>query len=185
MINVFKDFELIPFNTEHLNDPIYLSWLNDKKVIKFLGRPEYFKDVSIDNINEYYESVRKNQYIHFFAVYYLPENKFIGTAKILLLDSYNGIYDIGDVGIMIGDTSFWGKGFSHLILAKLCIYAIKILKVRKLTAGAISENIAVVKSFKKIGFKVEGVLRQKIQINSEYFDHILLGCFTEEFSFHL
>ncbi len=180
MINDFKDIRLEPFGIQHLNNPSYISWLKDITVVKYLGRPEYFKEVDIEQINEYYNNIINNKYIKFFAVYFIPDNKFIGTVKISLSNSYNEEYDIADIGIMIGDKSYWGKGLSPIILLSISSYALNGLKVRKLTAGAISENVAVIKSFQKIGFKIEGVLRKKIYLNGEYLDHILLGCFKEE-----
>ena len=180
MINDYRDIRLEPFQIKHLNNPNYINWLKDIEVVKYLGRPEYFKEVKIEEINKYYNDMVSNEHIKFFAVYFIPENKFIGTAKISLSNSYNDEYDIADIGIMIGDRNFWGKGLSSVILSSISSYALNNLKARKLTAGAISQNIAVIKSFQKIGFKIEGVLRKKIYLNGEYLDHVLLGCFNEE-----
>ena len=163
-----------------MNNPNYIRWLKDNEVVKYLGRPEYFKDVDIEEIHKYYNSIISNKYIKFYAVYFIPDNKFVGTAKISLSNSYNEEYDIADIGIMIGDRNYWGKGLATMILSSISIFAVNSLKVRKLTAGAISENIAVIRSFQKIGFKIEGVLRKKIYLNGEYLDHVLLGCFYEE-----
>jgi RimJ/RimL family protein N-acetyltransferase len=97
-----------------------------------------------------FESDSNKLLFKFFAVYFIPDNQFIGTVKISLSNSYNDEFDIADIGIMIGDKSFWGKGLSSIILLSICSYALNELKVRKLTAGAISENVAVIKSFQKI-----------------------------------
>jgi ribosomal-protein-alanine N-acetyltransferase len=180
MIYDYKDIRIEPFGLYHLNNPVYISWLKDQTVVKYLGRPEYFKEVDIDELYKYYNNIILDKNIKFFAVFFIPENKFIGTAKISLSNSYNDEYDIADLGIMIGNRSFWGKGLSPMILSLLCIYSLNGLHARKLTAGAISENYAVIKAFQKLGFKIEGVLRKKIYLNGEYLDHILLGCLKEE-----
>uniref|UniRef100_UPI004048C133 GNAT family N-acetyltransferase n=1 Tax=Algoriphagus sp. TaxID=1872435 RepID=UPI004048C133 len=181
MVKYGTEIGIVPFDTIHVADPVYLFWLNDPLVVKYLGRPEYFESVELSDLEAYYKEVKANKHIHFFAVYYLPDNKFIGTAKISLSHSYNNVYDIGDIGIMIGERSYWGKGLAKKILSTVCRYAVEELSVRKLTAGAISGNASVVKAFESIGFVVEGVLRKKIFLDDMYMDHILMGCFKEDF----
>jgi ribosomal-protein-alanine N-acetyltransferase len=176
------EISIVPFDIIHLADPVYLFWLKDPLVVKYLGRPEYFESVELSELEAYHKEVKANKHIHFFAVYYLPDNKFIGTAKIALSNSFNNVYDIGDIGIMIGDRSSWGKGLAKKILSTVCRYAFEELSVRKLTAGAISRNVPVVKAFESIGFVVEGVLKKKIFLDDMYMDHVLMGCFKEEFA---
>jgi len=41
-------------------------------------------------------------------------------------------------------------------------------------------NIAVVKAFQRIGFKIDGRLRDHLAVADKYCDHILMSCFEYE-----
>ena len=57
----------------------------------------------------------------------------------------------------------------------------KILFPRKLTCGIMANNPAMVRVFEKLGFRREATLRRQIPFEGDFLDHILLGCFAEEY----
>jgi hypothetical protein len=71
---------ILPFIEKNLYDYNYLNWLNDKEVIKFIGRTEYFIDVKIEDIEIYFKESLKDPLILFFAIYY--DEQFVGTYKL-------------------------------------------------------------------------------------------------------
>jgi ribosomal-protein-alanine N-acetyltransferase len=171
---------VVPFSELHLTDPKYLHWLNDMQVMRLIGREEYLKPVNLDMARGYVEELWSNKYTYFFAVYSIKFDIFVGTAKINYLNDIGVNTGTADVGIMIGDRTVWGSGIATDTLLTVSRYAFDTLGVRKLTAGAVSENIAVIKAFKKIGYVEEARLRKKIKIMGQYMDHVLLGCFPNE-----
>jgi ribosomal-protein-alanine N-acetyltransferase len=172
---------LVPFAEKHLNDEKYLLWLRDQEVIKYIGREEYFGEIFFDEIKKYVTSVWENKYVSFWAVYLSEYNKFIGTVKINYFNEAGLKSKTADIGIMIGERSIWGKGIAGFTLSLVCEYGFNQLSARKLTAGALANNIAVIKAFKKIGFVEEGRIRSRLLIGGEYHDHVLMGCFPNEF----
>ena len=175
-----KRVKLVPFTEEHLNDPKYLSWLKDYEVMRYIGRPEYFKPFEFKMVQDYIESLWQNEYVTFFAVL-TQEGTFIGTAKINYLDAQGFETKTADIGIMIGNRNEWGKGYASDAIKAACAYAFDTLGARKLVAGCNAKNGAVVRIFEKAGFKEEGRIRKKLFCEDEWCDHILLGCFKEEF----
>jgi ribosomal-protein-alanine N-acetyltransferase len=175
-----SNVRLVVFDENHLNDKKYLEWLRDFEVMKYIGREEYLKVVSFEEVIEYVQNVWNNDYIYFYAIYKKENNSFIGTAKINFEDKSGFQAGTADIGIMIGDRNSWGKGLATEVLRVLCNFAFLSLNARKLTAGGLAVNISIIKAFKRIGFFEEGFLRKKVLIGDEYFDQILLGCFPEE-----
>ena len=55
------------------------------------------------------------------------------------------------------------------------------MNFRKLTAGAMGTNKAMIHVFQKQGFIIEGTRRLQDRLESVYVDHIFLGCFKDEF----
>ncbi len=174
-----KKVRVQKFTIEHARNKAYIKWLNDKEVTKFLGR-EDLENVKTQDALIYFKAVESNDLAYFYALYDSCSDTFIGTCKVSLLAASGIKGGICDLGIMIGDKNFWGKGYgseSIKIVANMCFES---LNIRKITAGCYSNNIAMIKAFQNNGFKIEGVLKKQLKYNKEYVDHILFGCFIED-----
>jgi [ribosomal protein S5]-alanine N-acetyltransferase len=184
MVNMIKilgnGIYLMPFETQHLNNPRYYSWLCDPEVVKYLGREELLAGVPFDEINAYIDNLWKSQYCHFFAVFHAETDIFIGTSKISFGTERDFKHKIADIGIMIGDRYFWGKGLATETLRAVSAFAFDTLSARKLSAGGFEANTSVIKAFMKIGFKIDGRLRKHLSIGHDYCDHVLMSCFEHE-----
>jgi RimJ/RimL family protein N-acetyltransferase len=103
----------------------------------------------------------------------------IGTAKISNIDNVNGICNIG---LMIGNRNFWGAGIGKESLSLLIDYAFKDLNIRKISDAIQSNNSRSLAANLKLGFSVEGVLKEQIWHEGEqkYLDKILIGLFAKD-----
>lgn len=127
-------------------------------------------------IREYVKQLNVSSKDSFFAVYY--EDVFIGTYKVGHIDWRCGV---ADIGIMIGNPQYRGRGLSTQIIQMSLDYCFRTLGLRRLTGGCFSTNIAMCKSFERAKFKQEGVLRKHIYEQGTYCDHILYGLLKEEY----
>ena len=89
----------VPFGERHLNDPDYLSWLHDYEVVRMLNRPDYWEPVRFAEVAAYCRTLMSSENDHFFALYYRPENLFLGTLRAGHIDWTSRT---ADIGIMIG-----------------------------------------------------------------------------------
>jgi len=168
----------IPFGREHLSHPAYLSWLRDKDVVRTLNLPAYMESpVSAQAVTEYCERLFESERDLFLALYDAPADRFVGTLKAGGIDRHHGL---ADIGIMIGDKSAWGRGLAADSIGALAKHLFEAMGLRKLTAGAMAINPAMIAVFEKLGFKREGVLRDHDRYDGGLCDHILLGCFRNE-----
>lgn len=172
--------QLIKFSEKFLNDPAYISWLQDYNVIKTLNRPEYSKKVEFKDLENYVKLLLKSNTNIFWAICLKEKEKFIGTLKVSKINYYS---KTSDLGIMIGDKNEWGKGYAQQSLKLAGNYLFSQLSMRKLTSGVMSINTPMIKVFKNLGFKQEGVIREQDFFENKYYDHIHYGCFKNEFSF--
>ena len=175
-----KLVHMVPFAEMHLYDPAYYQWLRDINVVRYIGRDELLAGIPFSEVEDYVKQLWANEYCSFLAVHDNESGKFIGTAKVNFITERGRKHGIADMGIMLGDRNFWGKGMSADILRAISIYAFDTLKARKLSAGAYSLNVAVVKAFLRIGYKVDGNLREQLHVDDGYCDHVLLSCFESE-----
>ena len=168
------------FEREHLYDPSYHRWLRDADVVRYIGREELLEGVSFAAIEDYVKGLWADENIVFLAVQDRETDNFIGTAKIRTVDEQGMRSRYGDIGIMLGDRSCWGRGLATEVLRCVSRYAFDNLNVPKLTAGAMSPNTAVIRAFRRIGYVEEGRLRRQFFFEGSYCDHVLLGCLRGE-----
>lgn len=165
------------FTTRDLKDARYLGWLRDLEVMRTVYRYEYLMPMRRVEIDKYANALMGSREDCFFAIYARSEGDFIGTLRIGHIDWRAGV---GDVGILIGDRSYWGKGIATDAVATACAYAFQGLGLRKLTGGTASTNVAMRRCFERLGFKREAVLRKQLRIGGELVDHILYGIFADD-----
>lgn len=166
------------FTAEHLNDPRYLAWLRDYDVMKTVGRDEYIeRQIEFKEVKEYVKNIWSNDNIVFFALCHKKDNLFIGTVKINIV---NPRTKEADIGIMIGEKKYWGRGLATEAIKTVCKYCFEVLKLRRLVSGCMAVNIAMVKTFKRSGFVQEGLFRKKDLFEGGYIDHVYFSCFADE-----
>ncbi|MBK7627798.1 MAG: GNAT family N-acetyltransferase [Bacteroidales bacterium] len=166
------------FTKTELYDEKYFLWLRDLEIITQIYHLDYFLPLDFSEVVEYVQSLWDSKSDCFFAIYYKENNKFIGTQRIGHINWRTGI---ADMGIMIGDEEYRGKGLSKDIMRTSMKYAFKNLSLRKLTGGTSRTNIAMQKCFEGLGFVKEGVIRSQLLIDGEYIDHILYGILKSEY----
>jgi CMP-N-acetylneuraminic acid synthetase/RimJ/RimL family protein N-acetyltransferase len=172
-----KMIRLEEFTEKHLHDPNYYTWLQDKEVVEMIGRPDYLTAFPFCIIEDYVMNVKSSSNAYFFALYFKKNARFIGTVKLGSIDWQNRS---ADVGILIGDKQYWGKGISKDAVLTVSLYAFEKLGMRKLTGGCLSTNIAMRRCFERVGFMKEAVLRKKVPFKGKFVDHILYGVFKDE-----
>jgi RimJ/RimL family protein N-acetyltransferase len=173
---ITENLIISPFKKKDVNDK-YLSWMNDKSVIHYLGREDYFKGFTLKDGIDYLDEMKKNPEVSFLSIYHKDAN-FIGTCKVISI-SNSDKNKISEIGIMIGDKSYWGLG-----LAKETIWGLSnklfLEKNQKIMAGGFASNLSMVNAFKSVGFKEEGIIRRRIYSKNKLHDSIVLGCFKDE-----
>ena len=148
----------------------YLGWLKDPLVARYLECR--YERHSIKKLKDYVRKIKRDPGYAFFAIVLKGENRHIGNIKI---GPINRIHNSADVGVLIGDTSCWGKGLATEAIELAADYAFKKLNLHKLTAGAYECNIGSIKAFKKAGFAVEAVRKSHYFYGGRYIKGLLMG----------
>ena len=171
------DIFIRPINEKDITED-YLSWINDKQVNQYLETR--FNQVSIDELSNYVSEILKDENVYFFAICLNVSNEHIGNIKI---GPINKIHKRGEIGLMIGNKNYWGKGYGKQSIDLVCKFAFKELKLNKITAGCYSTNIASKNAFLKNAFVIEGVFEHHfIDSNGKWVDLISLSKFNGTFN---
>lgn len=167
---------LRPLKKEDINKR-YLFWLNDADVTRYMQMR--FSPPNMIDLKKYYESVKCRNEARMFAIVKKDGDEHIGNIKLDHIDPY---HKFADLGIIIGEKKYWGKGYGQEACKLLLKYAFGILKLNKIILGVYSINIPAIKAYEKVGFKNEGRLKNIISFNGRFVDDILMGISKNEFS---
>ena len=85
----------------------YLRWLNSKVVNEFLE--SRFVKYTLKSLKDYVSFCEKDKNTFFFAIIDKSTQKHIGNIK---LGPINWNHKFAEIGIMIGDKSYWGRGIA-------------------------------------------------------------------------
>ncbi len=101
----------------------------------------------------------------------------IGLTGLLGIDRLHGT---AECFCVIGEKSFWGKGIGTQIHSLLIQWAFDEMKLHKIWAVVYPNNAAVLKLVKKLGFEIEGTLREEKYIAGKRIDLFRIGVLRNE-----
>ena len=128
----------------------YISWLNDPIVNQYLE--VRYKKQTKETVSNYINSFYREEEKYIWGIYH--DEKMIGTTTLAF---FNKEYNSVAVGLMIGDTDYWGKSASDSALNFILDFSFNKLKKDSVIGGTYDENIGMVGAFKKFGFEREHV----------------------------
>ena len=83
-----------------------------------------------------------------------------------------GVAQTGQIGYWIGER-YAGKGLMLDALALLMSHAFEVLRLHRIEAACIPDNLRSLRLLEKAGFQREGLLRSYLRINGVWQDHYL------------
>ncbi|MFX0145764.1 MAG: GNAT family N-acetyltransferase [Candidatus Hodarchaeota archaeon] len=163
---------LIPHNSKYIN--LYLKWSNNWKVRK------YARDILpivAEDMKKWFEtSERRTRNYIGFTIWHKNDKKPIGIADLSLIDWVNGW---ANVGLVIGEPSYWNRNIATEATELIIEYAFNELSLHKLQGCAAVENIGSWKIAEKVGFIFEGIGKQDMYVDGKYLDEKRY-CFLRE-----
>jgi len=128
----------------------YLDWLNDAEVMRFSN--QRFRQHIREICEAYWASFEDTP-----NLFLIVHERASGTAIGTLTAYANPHHGTCDVGIMIGDRDYWGRGCGQEAWSLLTEWLLTHGKVRKLTAGCLAANTAMVRLMERSGMQPDGV----------------------------
>ena len=156
---------------EHCSNK-YVSWLNNPAVYKYL---ETGGNYTLETLKNYLSSVEGNPEMLFWAIHLKSNDEHIGNIKI---DPINKRHGLGEYGILMGETTEWGKGYAKEASVSILDYCFDILNLRKITLGVVEKNTSAVSLYKSLGFEIEGVYKKHGLYGNEYLDVFRMALFN-------
>ena len=153
----------------HAGGP-YLAWLADPHITRFLE--VRFNRYDENRLRDYIKTENDRADAVLFGMFAATTSRLIGTIK---LSNIHRQHRNCAVGLMIGDSSVWGKGYATEAIALACRYAFEVLGLHRVVAGCYATNVASARAFAKAGFVAEGRLRDDRLDGAEWVDTLLMA----------
>lgn len=153
--------------------PLLQKWINDPDVRQFLKR--IFPAMEADE-REWLERIHKNA-DKGVALMIVVDGKAIGTMG---LHGINWKDRFATTGAMIGEKSYWGKGYGTDAKMALLDYAFNTLGLRKIMSRVFAFNERSLAYSLHCGYRIEGRLKRQRFAHGRYWDEIILGLFRSQ-----
>ncbi len=173
----FLDGERVYLRAIAVSDasPEYLSWLNDEETTRGLSSGLF--PSNMDELKAFLDRITVNRNAIMLAICDKTNNQHIGNIK---LDNFDWVGRTCELGLLIGNKNYWGKGIGYEVCMLALEYAFDDLNIRKVLLAVYENNPAAINLYKKLGFVEEGRLRQHIFEGGQYYDKFFMGIFAEE-----
>lgn len=127
-----------------------LAWLRDPDVVRF--SEQRHREHTLSTQLRYVASFTGESRL--WAIHLVQSGQYIGNLSA----SHDEPNDVADVGIMIGETAYWHKGYAGEAWQAACNWLLDRNGgvIRKLEAGCARNNVAMLKIIQASGFKQEG-----------------------------
>ena len=124
----------------------YLDWFQQEEIKRYIMHVPS----SLDELTGYILDNQADSTAYLFGIF--PHNSTQHIGNIRYEFAYNG-NDKVDMGILLGDQQWRGKGVAAEAINAVSNYFFKQFGTREIILGVDSANVAAVKVYEKIGFK--------------------------------
>jgi RimJ/RimL family protein N-acetyltransferase len=167
---------LRPLERADLTDR-YLGWLNDPEVNRFLDAGIF--PYTFDELESFYQHVVGARDQVLCAVVDQASDQHIGNVK---LGPIVWVHRRATFSILIGDKSFWGKGYGTEATRLMVQYGFARLNLHRIELGVLDNNPAAIRAYQKVGFAVDGRAHEYAFVNGRYVDCIWMSLLEQDFS---
>lgn len=157
-----RNIYLRPITTDDTDDVI--RWRNSDNVKKyFIYQGDFTREGHLRWLEE---KVNTGDVIQFMIIE-KESDRAVGSVYLRDVDRDNGK---AEYGIFIGEDDSRGKGYGTQAARLMLAYAFGEAGLHRIYLRAFADNERAIASYKKVGFSVEGILRDDVCIRGEYRD---------------
>ena len=155
--------------------PLRVKWMNDPEIREMLNAPY---PVSEQSTKKWLASVLEDSARIDFAICMKETDCVIGYTGFRNIDLIN---NKAESYTGLGETKYWGKGYAKESKIAALSYIFKKYNLNKVYALIWSKHTRSIEMNKRIGYRVDGVLREDLYSNGEYRDMVIMSLLRDEF----
>ena len=150
-----------------------VKWFSDPQVTQFLGRNA---PVTLAEEERWFRDYVRRADEQIFAIEI--EGKHVGNLGLHKVDR---VHRKADLGIVIGETTYWSRGFGTDALQTALGYGFEHLGLNKVSLDVLEVNVRAIRSYDKCGFVREGVHREDVYKDGRFLNVVRMSILAREF----
>ncbi len=158
---------------ERSDIPTFVRWFNEPEVRGYL---QLYMPMSQAAEEEWFEKQLHDESGRVFGIETL-EGQLIGNVGLHAMDRKDRC---AELGIVIGEKSFWNRGYGTEAVSTLLRFAFDELNLHRVQLRVYEYNERAIRCYQKCGFRMEGRLRSKHFHRGVYHDELVMGILCEE-----
>lgn len=159
---------------ERADVPVLQGWINDQEVIRNLLN---FRPMNREAEEEFVDKITRDPELLVLGIALRADDRLIGDVALHRIQSRDRQ---AGFGILIGEKAEWSKGYGTEATRLIVRYAFDALNLNRVWLHVLANNQRGQRAYEKVGFKVEGVLRQSAFREGRYLDTITMGILRGE-----
>ena len=159
--------------------PRFVQWLNDPQTRQ--GLAVRFPMSATEEERWFEENLKSEPALRALALDALPGPQVSVTPPNWTHVGGAGFHRIdwcdrwGELGILIGNKEFWNQGYGTEATRSLARWGFDNLNLNRIWLRVYEDNARAIRCYEKVGFQVEGRLRQDRFRDGRYFDTVIMG----------
>ncbi|GGH77177.1 GNAT family N-acetyltransferase [Pullulanibacillus pueri] len=164
---------LRPIEQEDLHE-FYIKSLWDKEGRKLTGTQTVFSRMGVQ---KWFEAISIDNSRIDLLICLQENDRVIGDVAMLNIDHQN---QRAIVRISIFEQAYLGRGYGTEAMGLLLVFGFDVLNLHRVGLDVYSFNSRAIKSYEKLGFKKEGIIRDELYYDGEFHDCIIMGLLRDE-----
>ena len=153
-----------------------LAMLSDPQSMKYWSdQPISDLDTAIEVLDKDLESDAQGNSMCW-AITFKGQDKMIGKCILFQFNRENHRAEIG----YILNREYWRQGLTYQALGAVIDFAFNTLNLHRIEADVDTENLASLGLLEKLGFKREGLFRERWRVYDEWQDSLMLGLLKQD-----
>lgn len=175
VINILLGNRIYLRAMEEKDIPYKVKWINDNEVRKTLNFDYPISELST---KQWLYKITSDNKRKEFIICLLENDEPIGYTGLININ-YKDLK--AEMYMGIGERKYWGKGYAKETRTILLEYAFMELGLNKIYTYNWINNEKIIGLNKKLGFKIEGTLKDDIFSHGEFRDRVIMGILRDEF----
>jgi RimJ/RimL family protein N-acetyltransferase len=151
-----------------------VPWFNDPDVTRFLLR---YQPMTLAEEVEFLRRRAESTADVVLGIVVRADDRLVGVCGLHHLDVRNRH---AAFGINLGDKTAWGKGYGTEATRLVVRHAFDTVNLHRVWLHVYEYNPRAVRVYEKVGFRLEGRLRQDAFRDGKYWDTLVMGVLREE-----
>ncbi len=150
-----------------------VKWFSDPQVTQFLGRNV---PVTLAEEERWFRDYLRRGDEQIFAIE--VDGRHVGNLGLHKVDR---VHRKADVGIVIGETTYWSRGYGTDAMRAALAYGFDHLGLNKVSLDVLEDNLRALRSYEKCGFVREGVHREDVFKDGRFLNVVRMSILAREF----